>query len=251
METLAALRRLSSASPDGVEPHTYALALGEVGNERQVGDLCGRPPKLEHYDETGEVQYLVWNFSTLARDAVMVDEEDACSHAGCSNKVPGLSSAVVPTPHAVTLITTERSAERVCNLTNEYQSPSHAVGQLDHEVVEHQHVCEPHAGAEVVQNVAHTKRKPSWIRQLLRIVTTRLVLVCKQGLLTVFLPCNSPLRHPPRLVTSDSGLRNRIKWRIHRTSLQMMEAFWSSSESYRSRSKLTRAKSMMWIQCQV
>lgn len=164
-----------------------------------MGDLCGRPPKLEHNDETGEVQYFVWNFYALARDAVMVDEEDACNHTRCSNKVPGLSSAVVPTPHAVTLVTTERSAERICNLTNEYQSPSHAVGQLDHKVVEHQHVREPHAGAEVVQNVPHAKCKPSWIRQLLRIITIRLVLVCKQGLLTVFLPCNSPFRHPAQI----------------------------------------------------
>lgn len=136
-----------------------------------MGNLRGRPPKLEHNDETGEVEYLVRNVHTLARDAVMVDEKNTCSHAGCSDKVPGLSSAVVPAPGAVTLVTAEWSAERVCNLTNEYQSSCHAVGQLDDEVVEDKHVCEPHTRAEVVEDMPHSECKPSWVGQLLRFIT--------------------------------------------------------------------------------
>ena len=36
VKTRADASGLSCASPDGVEPHTYTLVLGEVGDERQV-----------------------------------------------------------------------------------------------------------------------------------------------------------------------------------------------------------------------
>lgn len=174
------VRARTSAStagpPDGVEPHTHTLALREVRDEGEVRDLCGRPPKLEDNDKTREVEYLVRDVHALAGDAIVVDEEHTSCHTHCPNEVPGLPSAVVPTPHAVTLVATEGSAERVCNLPNQYQRSGHAIGQLDDEMVEHQHVGEPHAGTEVVQNVPHAKGKPYWIRQLLFFL-----LVCIRG----------------------------------------------------------------------
>ena len=36
VKTGADVQGPSCASPDGVEPHTYTLVLGEVGDERQV-----------------------------------------------------------------------------------------------------------------------------------------------------------------------------------------------------------------------
>lgn len=160
----------------------------------------------------------------------MVYEEYARSHAGCPNEVPGLASAVVPAPCAVTLVATEGGAEGICNLTNEYQSPGYAVGQLYHEVIEHQNVGKPHAGTEVVQNVPHAKCKPSWVRQPLRFITVRLVTVCV--LLKVRLSCNSPLdRHPPRL--------SRAMSTYDVTSL------WSTSKMADSQNKFTNDGSFL------
>ena len=71
--------------PDGIELRSLTLPRGEVGNERQVGDLNARPPELED-DHEDEVITELWPIVQVLAAQTHVEDEgerDEAQHRPC------------------------------------------------------------------------------------------------------------------------------------------------------------------------
>jgi hypothetical protein len=76
--------RFFSFRPDGCQMSPVIVVWAEVGNEREVRDLSGRPAKLKYYYEGRVVHYLS-PFSTIfTLDAGQEYERKTSQHAKCS-----------------------------------------------------------------------------------------------------------------------------------------------------------------------
>ena len=150
-------------SPDSIEPYPLLLIVCQLRDEGEMRYLHGGPPKLEDGNEHCVPHYLPAKRGAvgLARETLVPEEEQRHGNKNCPHYMPQFPPPEPKEPEwcYVTQVPYDWRGESVHYLSYEEKSTGQGVVQLDDLVVEQDEIGKPHAGCQVVEDVAHAVRQ--------------------------------------------------------------------------------------------